>query len=56
VQTDQRNNYRVIENRKALSAQDERTWSVLAHLSMFVNLGYRILGAGGSPDHLARLP
>jgi uncharacterized protein len=30
--------------RKAMSAQDERTWSILAHLSMFLNLVTGFLG------------
>ena len=30
--------YYGIEGSRAMSAQDERTWSVLAHLSMFLNL------------------
>ena len=45
MQTDQRN-YGVVEGqgRGAMSAQDERTWSVLAHLSMFLNLVTGFLG------------
>lgn len=43
MQTDQ-DNYGVIEDRKAMSAQDERTWSILAHLSMFLNLVTGFLG------------
>ena len=45
VQTDQRN-YGVAERqgRGAMSAQDERTWSILAHLSMFLNLVTGFLG------------
>jgi len=45
VHTDQRN-YRVVEGqgRTAMSAQDERTWSVLSHLSMFLNLVTGFLG------------
>ena len=39
-------NYGVVEeqDRKAMSAQDERTWSILAHLSMFLNLVTGFLG------------
>jgi len=33
-----------IEVSRAMSAQDERTWSVLAHLSMFLNLVTGFLG------------
>jgi len=33
-----------IEGSRAMSAQDERTWSVLAHLSMFLNLVTGFLG------------
>ena len=53
VQSDQRK-HEVIEDRKALSTQDERTWSVLSHLSMFLNLvtgfplDYR--SSGGPPS------
>ena len=45
MQTDQRNNG-VVGSRSsaAMSAQDERTWSVLAHLSMFLNLFTGFLG------------
>jgi uncharacterized Tic20 family protein len=45
VQTDQ-HDYGVNEeqDRKAMSAQDERTWSILAHLSMFLNLITGFLG------------
>ncbi len=45
MQTD-RGNYGVVESqdRKAMSAQDERTWSILAHLSMFLNLVTGFLG------------
>jgi uncharacterized Tic20 family protein len=43
MQTDQRN-YRVAEGKGAMSAQDERTWSMLAHLSMFLNLVTGFLG------------
>ena len=42
VQQDQ-SNYGVGDSR-AMSAQDERTWSVLAHLSMFLNLVTGFLG------------
>jgi uncharacterized protein len=42
VQHDQ-SNYGVV-GRRAMSAQDERTWSVLAHLSMFLNLLTGFLG------------
>ena len=38
-----RSNYGVGASR-AMSAQDERTWSVLAHLSMFLNLVTGFLG------------
>jgi uncharacterized Tic20 family protein len=43
VQSDQ---HGIIEeqDRKAMSAQDERTWSILAHLSMFLNLITGFLG------------
>jgi uncharacterized protein len=49
VQTDQRN-YGVVEGqgRTAMSAQDERTWSILAHLSMFLNLVTGFLGPVGA--------
>ena len=45
MQTDQRN-YGVVGSRGSavMSAQDERTWSVLAHLSMFLNLFTGFLG------------
>jgi uncharacterized Tic20 family protein len=45
VQAD-RQNYEALEgyDRKAISAQDERTWSVLSHLSMFLNLFTGFLG------------
>ena len=45
MQSDQ-HDYGVIEeqDRKAMSAQDERTWSILAHLSMFLNLITGFLG------------
>jgi hypothetical protein len=45
MQRDQRN-YGVVEgqDRTAMSAQDERTWSILAHLSMFMNLVTGFLG------------
>ena len=43
MQTDQRN-YGVAGDDAALSAQDERTWSVLSHLSMFLNLVTGFLG------------
>src|SRR5215203_3449233 len=45
VQSDQ-HDYGIIEeqDRKAMSAQDERTWSILAHLSMFLNLITGFLG------------
>ena len=33
-----------IEGSRAMSAQDERTWFVLAHLSMFLNLVTGFLG------------
>ena len=33
-----------IEGSRAMSAQDERTWSVLAHVSMFLNLVTGFLG------------
>ena len=42
MQTDERN-YGVVGGH-AMSAQDERTWSVLAHLSMFLNLVTGLLG------------
>ena len=39
-------NYGVVEGQahKAMSAQDEKTWSVLAHVSMFLNLVTGFLG------------
>ena len=37
-----------IEGSRAMSAQDERTWSVLAHLSMFLNLVTGFLGPGAA--------
>jgi uncharacterized Tic20 family protein len=45
VQAD-RQNYEALEgyDRKAISAQDERTWSVLSHLSMSLNLFTGFLG------------
>lgn len=43
MQTDQRN-YGVVGGRAAMSAQDERTWSMLSHLSMFLNLFTGFLG------------
>ena len=45
MQSDQ-GNYGVVESqdRKAMSTQDERTWSILAHLSMFLNLITGFLG------------
>jgi uncharacterized Tic20 family protein len=43
MQTDQRN-YGGAGGRAVMSAQDERTWSVLAHLSMFLNLVTGFLG------------
>ena len=42
VQQEQ-SNYGIASHR-AMSAQDERTWSVLAHLSMFLNLVTGFLG------------
>jgi uncharacterized Tic20 family protein len=42
MQTDQRN-YGGVGGR-AMSAQDEKTWSVLAHLSLFLNLVTGFLG------------
>ena len=41
-----RQNYEVLEghDQKAMSAQDERTWSVLSHLSMFLNMLTGFLG------------
>jgi uncharacterized Tic20 family protein len=32
------------QDHKAMSAQDERTWSIIAHLSMFLNLVTGFLG------------
>jgi uncharacterized protein len=45
MQTDQRN-YGVVggQSSATMSARDERTWSVLAHLSMFLNLFTGFLG------------
>jgi uncharacterized Tic20 family protein len=45
VQAD-RQNYGVLEGRdqRVISAQEERTWSVLSHLSMFLNLFTGFLG------------
>ena len=45
VQAD-RQNYEALEghDRRAVSAQEERTWSVLSHLSMFLNLITGFLG------------
>jgi uncharacterized protein len=45
MQTNQRN-YGVVgsQGSEAMSAPDERTWSVLAHLSMFLNLFTGFLG------------
>src|SRR5829696_10085081 len=43
MQTDQRN-YGVVGGQVAMSAQDEKTWSVLSHLSMFLNLFTGLLG------------
>lgn len=45
VQAD-RQNYEALEghDRRAISAQEERTWSVLSHLSMFLNLLTGFLG------------
>jgi uncharacterized protein len=43
MQTDQRN-YGVVGGQAAMSAQDEKTWSVLSHLSMFLNLFTGFLG------------
>ena len=41
-----RQNYESLEghDRKVISAQEERTWSVLSHLSMFLNLFTGFLG------------
>jgi uncharacterized Tic20 family protein len=45
MQTDQRN-YGVVrrQDSAAMSSQDERTWSMLSHLSMFLNLFTGFLG------------
>jgi uncharacterized Tic20 family protein len=45
VQAD-RNNYEALEgyDRRVISTQEERTWSVLSHLSMFLNLITGFLG------------
>jgi uncharacterized Tic20 family protein len=43
MQTDQRS-YGGAGGRAVMSAQDERTWSILAHLSMFLNLVTGFLG------------
>jgi uncharacterized protein len=45
MQTDQRN-YGVVggQGQATMSAEEERTWSILAHLSMFVNLFTGFLG------------
>jgi uncharacterized protein len=45
VQAD-RQNYGVLEghDQRVISAQEERTWSVLSHLSMFLNLFTGFLG------------
>src|SRR5918997_4348421 len=43
MQTDQRN-YGVVGGQVSMSAQDEKTWSVLSHLSMFLNLFTGLLG------------
>ena len=43
MQTDQRS-YGGAGHRAVMSAQDERTWSILAHLSMFLNLVTGFLG------------
>ena len=39
-----RENHGSVGNLPTMSAQDERTWSILAHLSMFVNLLTGFLG------------
>ena len=41
-----RQNYKVLEghDQRAISAQEEKTWSVLSHLSMFLNLFTGFLG------------
>ena len=45
MQTDQRN-YGIVgsQDQLAMSAQDEKMWSVLSHLSMFLNLFTGFLG------------
>jgi uncharacterized Tic20 family protein len=43
MQTDQRN-YGVVGDQEAMSVQDEKTWSLLSHLSMFLNLFTGLLG------------
>ena len=45
MQTDQ-HKYGVVggQGQATMSAEDERTWSVLAHLSMFLNLFTGFLG------------
>ena len=45
MQADRRN-YEALEghDQRAISAQEERTWSVLSHLSMFLNLFTGFLG------------
>ena len=43
MQTNQRN-YGLVGGQAAMSIQDERTWSLLAHLSMFLNLFTGFLG------------
>ena len=45
MQTDQRN-YGVVggQGQATMSAEEERTWSILAHLSMFLNLFTGFLG------------
>ena len=43
MQTDQRS-YGGAGHRAVMSAKDERTWSILAHLSMFLNLVTGFLG------------
>lgn len=44
MQTEQQNYGMAEEVRAGVSAQDERTWSVLAHLSIFLNLLTGFLG------------
>ena len=45
MQTDQRNHGIVGgQGQATMSAEDERTWSILAHLSMFLNLLTGFLG------------